>query len=88
MHSYYMIHHLCNLFIMADYNNDFILFYLSQQCIQFFATLPFMVVATKAGDTRTMTEPKKERMKKLSFFHAPCFIFCLYARIGFSPSAN
>ena len=44
--------------------------------------------ATKAGDTRTMTEPKTGRMKKLSFFHTPRFIFCLYARIGFNPSAN
>ena len=50
--------------------------------------IALMVAATKAGDTRTMTEPKKGRMKKLSFFHTPCFIFCLYARIGFSPSAN
>lgn len=73
MHSYYMIHHLCNLVIMADYNKD---------------DIALMVAATKAGDTRTMTEPKKERMKKLSFFHTPCFIFCLYARIGFNPSAN
>ena len=50
--------------------------------------IALIVAATKAGDTRTMTESKKGRMKNSRFFHTPCFIFCLYARIGFSPSAN
>ena len=44
VHSYYMIHHLCNLVIMADYNNDFVL--LSYKA---FALIPLFYVSASTS---------------------------------------